>query len=136
MSFPVINLIHVVITAVVVFAFGAIWFGPLFGKQWMKMAKVTKKNGMNPAQAMILEYISTFIMTVFTAFFVYKLGLSSYLDGALLGVYLAVGFSATAALAAVLWEQKPAGLYIICVSQRIIATAIAGGLLTYLASRY
>ena len=64
----VIGYVPVLIATIVSFIFGYLWYGPLFGKKWMKLMGFTKRSlksmKMTPATAMILGFVSTFKLIV------------------------------------------------------------------------
>lgn len=62
---PQIPWVAVLVATVAAFALGAVWYGPLFGKVWMKAVGVTPERmaGFNPAVA----YGTTFAWALLTA---------------------------------------------------------------------
>lgn len=70
---PVIHIGAVVVSALVFFAWGALWYGPLFGKVWMKAMGWTKeileadKTGSSMAVSYGLMFMASLIMAWVTA---------------------------------------------------------------------
>jgi len=148
MAQPVINYLAVVAAAVASIVLGFLWYGPLFGKQWMKLMNFdmsvnrkaiseharkslifdkkkleeAKKKGMT--QTYVLMTVSTLVMSYILAHFV------DYLDaidvtGALQAAFwLWLGFIATIMLGMVLWENKPWKLYFINVAYQLVSLAV------------
>ena len=56
-----INWLAVVVAAAVGFGVGAVWFGPLFGKVWMKALDKKPEELGHPAKAMGLTAVTTLI---------------------------------------------------------------------------
>ncbi len=54
----------IVLATLFSFAFGMLWYGPLFGKTWMKLAKVTKPEMKHPVKTMSLALITTLMVAV------------------------------------------------------------------------
>ncbi|MEK6792608.1 MAG: DUF1761 domain-containing protein [Nanoarchaeota archaeon] len=113
-----VNVWTVLLVAVVSFVLGFLWYGPLFGKMWMKLSKVSamhvaksKKEGMvKPA---ILNFIGTFVMVYVFAGFISLLDVVSAIQGAVLGFWIWLAFFAsTTLLGGVLWEGKSWNLYV------------------------
>jgi len=104
-----VNLWAVLVAAVASFVLGGLWYGPLFGKSWAKLAKVkAMKKGMGSG------HLAMFISSLVTA---YVLAVFIGLAGAGVGTALAVGFwtwlgfYATLTLGGVLWKGEPINLY-------------------------
>ncbi|MFZ3009552.1 MAG: DUF1761 domain-containing protein [Candidatus Microsaccharimonas sp.] len=61
-----INWIAVLLAATSTMVVGSIWYGPLFGKAWAKLAKV-KKDPNFKGTKMVLTYLGAFIGSAVTA---------------------------------------------------------------------
>ncbi len=115
-----INVWSVLAITVVSFIFSFLWYGPLFGKLWLKLAKVpaievakAKKKGMGGmGKQMLLGFIGTFILTYIFSGFISLLGIVDTVQGAILGFWIWLGFFAsTTLLNGTLWEGKSWGLF-------------------------
>jgi hypothetical protein len=87
---------------------GIVWYGPLFGKQWMKLSGV-KANKKDMVLRNLGGLLSAVLMAYVLSTFV-GLGLSGAL---LIGFWIWLGFFATSSLGSVLWEGKSFKLYLI-----------------------
>ena len=124
----------VIVASVVSFIFGFIWYGPLFGKQWMVLMKFTKKD-MDKAKkkgmgkTMIIGFISTLVL----AFILARLILMTNSVGAMSGMNIAflvwIGFVATITLGSVLWENKSINLWFLNNAYHLINLLIIGAIL-------
>jgi len=102
----------VVAASIVGYIFGWLWHGPLFGKMWMKLARVsaadvakTKKKKMNGK--LILTFVGIFVMAYVFARLGQAAGAVTAMQGAILGFWIWLGFfAATTLLGSVLWEGK------------------------------
>jgi hypothetical protein len=70
-----LNWLAVAVSAIVYFCLGAVWFGPLFGKMWMKGHGITQpteeeKKKMNIGMMMGMSFVKTCTMTILTAYIV------------------------------------------------------------------
>ena len=108
----------VLCVTVVAFVLGFLWYGPLFGKLWVKLSRMpaseiakAKKKGM--AKPAILNFIGTFVMIYIFAGFISLLDIVNTIQGAVLGFWIWLAFFAcTTLLGGVLWEGKSWSLYV------------------------
>jgi hypothetical protein len=105
----------VIIATVISFFVGWIWYGPLFGKTWMRLNKIKmseKPKGMG--KMMLLSFIGTLITATVISILINNLGVSGAVEGFRLVFYLWLGFiAATTLLGSVLWDGKPWGLFVL-----------------------
>lgn len=71
---PQFNFLAIVLATLVMMGVGTLWYGPLFGKYWMKLKGYTpehmKAMKMTPKRAMILVAISSFLTALVIALLV------------------------------------------------------------------
>jgi hypothetical protein len=116
-----INYFAVFGAAVSAIALGAVWYGPLFGKLWMKLIGLTKEDmktmNLSPAVAMVggavtallMAYVLAHAITFGNAYFG-----TSGVEGALMGgFWYWVGFAVPITAGAFLWEGKSVKLWIL-----------------------
>ena len=68
-----LNWLAVAVSAIAYFALGAIWFGPVFGKIWMKGHGITpptdeEKKNMNMGMILGMSFVKTAVMVILTAY--------------------------------------------------------------------
>ena len=128
-----INYLAVLVAAIASMALGFLWYGPLFGSQWKKLMNFTDKSmkavKLTPAQAMAGGFTTTLIMSYILAHFVDYTQSATFVDGAIAGIWLWLGFIATVQLGSVLWEGKPVKLYVINTLHYLAALVVMGGIL-------
>src|SRR5688572_15674164 len=116
----IVNLGSTLLITVILFVIGFLWYGPLFGNLWLKLSKIpaadiakAKKKGMKGMwKSMLLGFIGSFILTYVLTGFLVLLGVTSPIQGAMVGFWVWLGFFAcTTLLNSVLWEGKPWSLY-------------------------
>ena len=95
-----INYLPILVAAVADMVVGAIWFGPLFGKHWMKLTGMKASDMKNaPKSKMQKMYFFTFLSSLVVAWALYTLGNMLNLEtvaewsklGFLLGLFLVGG---------------------------------------------
>lgn len=128
-----INYLAVLVSAAVSMGIGFLWYGPLFGNQWKKLAGFTDKSikqmKMTPMQSMIFGFITTLVMAYIFAHFVGYAQAATAADGVILGFWVWLGFFATTQLGMVLWENKPLKLYFLNTLHYLVALAVMGAIL-------
>ena len=109
--------IKILVSAIASFLFGWLWYGPLFGKKWMKLMSsgFNKKSissvKIKPTTAMVLGFLSTVLTAYILSLFINSLRAVTITEGLWIGFWLWLGFIATTTLGTVLWENKPVKLY-------------------------
>ena len=129
-----VNFIAVVVAAVVSFVLGMIWFGPLFGKKWMKLSGVSEKDMEKSKKGnMPMLFLAQFVTAVVTAYvlamFVGFAGAKDVMGGAMVGAWAWLGFLATTTLGSVLWEGKSMELYFLKNGHLLLEMLVMGAIL-------
>jgi hypothetical protein len=129
-----INYPAIVAAAVINMVIGTLWFGPLFGKAWMKMVGFTKEDmqkakGAGMAKTYIAALAGALVMAYVLAHFVQVGGPATASTGAMIGFWAWLGFVATTVLGPVLWEKKSVNWYLLTVSYYLVILVVNGALL-------
>lgn len=113
-----INYLAVLVAALASFILGFLWYGPLFGKQWITMMKIPhakveemKKKGMGPmlpqmGLALLSSLVMSFVMAhslLFASSYLGVYGISAALQGAF---WNWIGFQVPIILNGTLWEER------------------------------
>ena len=129
-----VNYWAVLAAAIASMVLGFLWYGPLFGKQWMALMNIdkkkmneAKKKGMGKTYA--LTFLTSLIMAYVLAIFVGYVQATTIVDGIILAFWLWIGFFATTQLGMVLWENKPVKLYLINTLHNLVTLAVMGAIL-------
>jgi hypothetical protein len=135
-----INYWALLVAAVIQIVLGFLWYGPLFGKPWMKMMGFTRES-MEKAKAKgmttsyIVMLVSTFIMTYVLAHAIVFGSEYTNMYGATAGMTAAfwywLGFVAPVTLGSVLWEGKSWKLWMLNAGYYLVALLISGGILAH-----
>ena len=127
--FSHINWLAVLVAAIAFFALGAIWYSFLFRDSWIRLTGV-KMNDPNAktgiAGIMVTSFLMILICTIGIALFLSKIGPSSWMSGAKVGLIAGVCFCATAISNSYLYEKRPLGLHLINSGYNVVGCIIAG----------
>ncbi len=131
-----INYVAVVVAAIASMILGFLWYGPLFGKQWMKLSGVTMpKNGPPPGMwknyllALIGSLVMAFVLTHSLVFAGAYLGVTGVSAGLHAGFWNWLGFIAPVTLGSVLWEGKSWKLWCLNNAYQLISLLVMGVIL-------
>ncbi len=115
---------------------GFLWYGPLFGANWLKLVKMSKDDmaGGKSKMPMLLglNFVGALVEAHVLAYLVTKLSISTVMGGVILGLWIALGFVATTMGANYLYTNKPRSLYLIDFGYHFVALLIMGGVIAYL----
>ena len=137
MNVPV-NYVAVLVASLASMVLGFVWFGPLFGKEWMKLSgqtdekmKSAKNKGMEKLYA--LQLVGSLVMNyvlahalVFASSYMHVSGTSAGLS---VGFWNWLGFIAPVSLGMVLWDGKPWKLYFLTNAYQLVNLLVAGVIL-------
>lgn len=103
------SLLALLICVVASFAFGFVWYGPLFGKRWAELAGV-KMDPKPPLKPMLLALLNTVLQVFALAYIVNNYTTHCFFDAAFV-VWL--GFQVPLLLSTVAWEGKSWNLFLL-----------------------
>lgn len=129
-----LNYFAVLTAGIVSVILGMIWYGPLFGKQWMRLMGFNSKNmknmKMKPITSMILGLITSIVTAFVLALVLSSFAVESMMNGIGVGILVWFGFFATTMLGAVLWENKSFSLYFINALYQLVSLILMSIILT------
>ncbi len=137
MSVP-INYLAVLVAAIASMVTGFLWYGPLFGKQWvalsnMSPAQMEKAKSGGMGKTYLIACIGSLLMSYVLAHAIVFAGAYMQVEGVMLGVTAGffnwLGFVAPVSLGSVLWEQRPWKLWVINNSYNLITLMVMGVIL-------
>ena len=93
----IVNLLAVFVATVAGMMAGALWYGPLFGKAWMKEVNIdpAKLKSDQMKKAYLLTGLATFIQAIILAGLMSLTGMQTASGGIIVGLLGGVGFTAT-----------------------------------------
>ena len=129
--FAGVNYWAVLVSALSAFVVGWFWYGPLFGKKWMKLNDFTeeqlRKGSLSLPLIMGINYIATALAAFAIAMFIGAQANMGF--GIFAGLMIAIFWIGTSRLNDVLYEQKPMGLFWINVGYNVVIYAVMGAIL-------
>ena len=132
---PPINYLAVLGAALFSIVLGSLWYGPLFGKLWMKLSghkpsdAAKDKMGMLYALATIGSLVQAYVLAhslIFASAYTNTTGLPS---GLVAGFWNWLGFIAPVTLGDVLWYGKPWKLWILNNAYYLTSLLVMGAIL-------
>ncbi len=133
----IINYWAVLVAGLASFALGGLWYGPLFGKQWIAMMGYTpesmKAMKMTPGKAMtimaLLALLMMYVLAHAIIFGVAYTGIGGAVGGMMGAFYYWLGFIVPLTAGPYLWEDKSWKLWAFNAAYYLIALLIGGAIL-------
>lgn len=134
-----VNYLAVLLCGISSMLIGFLWYGPLFGKEWMKLVGLTAEKQEKAKKTMQLTYTAMFISSLVVAWilfhFIWYAAPASYtlFISIKVAIYAWIGFVATVSYTKFLFspERKPIKLLVIETGYQL-ASLIAMGIIFYL----
>lgn len=128
-----LNYLAILVTAVVIFAIGALWYTVLFGKLWLAAHGYTPEQleGMKTRMGMTygLSFVCYLVLAAVMDLLILRMGITEAIGGAKLGLVCWVGFVATIGLTANLYSNKSITTYLIDAAYQLVFLVAAGVIL-------
>jgi hypothetical protein len=133
-----VNYGAVLLAAIASMVVGALWYGPLLGKPWMKEMGLTKdkiekekKKGMSQAYGLMFlgSLVMAYVLSHTTAFASAYMGIEGVPVGLSTGFWNWLGFVAPVTLGSVLWEGKSWKLWLINNGYYLITMPLMGAII-------
>ena|SRR3989344_4783699 len=129
-----VNYLAVLVAAVASFLLGWLWYGPFFGKPWMKLMNFDKNSmksmKLSPVTAMILGFLTYLIIAYVLAGFISILNAATIVEGMKIAFWIWLGFIATTTLGSFLWEGKSIKLYLLNNTYNLLNLLVMSAILT------
>ncbi len=132
-----VNYVAVLIAALASMVTGFVWYSPvLFGKPWMKYAKIDEKKLKKTKNSLPKTYGISFLATLVTAYaLAILLNATLVMDvgeGLMVSGVIWLGFVTTTMLTSVLFAEMPWGLFLINSGYQLVSFLVMGAILTTL----
>ena len=134
MTLPVVNNVAVLVSGVVIFMLGGLWYSPvLFAKRWVKLVGKTEGELKASTGNMPVSYLLVFLCGLLTAWVmalvIGNFAPSSAVDGALIGALCWLGFAGATSFGTGLFAGKPKALWLIDSGFNLVAFIVTGVIL-------
>jgi hypothetical protein len=130
MHFFHVNHLAVLVSAVIQWVLGALWYGLLFAKPWKAM--VGHQEDEKPkyaAFAMTASFIASLILSFVLVHMVLWAGGATFGRGVFVGLVCWLGFMAPTMFAQHIYEHRPFNLFAMNAGYWLVAMTISGGVL-------
>jgi hypothetical protein len=141
-----VNVLAVLVSALAAFVLGSLWYGPLFGRAWMKtlgsmtMEEAVAKAKGDPSvkakmmRGYVIMAIGALVMAFVLAHSLVFAGTYMHLTGVMAGLEAGIwnwlGFVAPVLVASVLWENRPWKWWFITAGYYLVSLCIMGVILS------
>jgi hypothetical protein len=128
-----VHYLPVLISTVIQWLLGALWYGYVFKSRWM--ALVGHAEGEKPANAwfgMVTSFVANLILSLVLGHIVLWAGATAFSQGVGLGALCWLGFMAPPMFTQHIFERRPAKLFAINAAYWLLAMMISGGVLANL----
>jgi hypothetical protein len=132
-----VNYLAIVACAVVAMVLGYLWYGPIFGKEWMRLMGMhggSMGGGKNMGMLYGIQFVGALLMAfvtahalIFASAFLHESGTSA---GLMTGFFNWLGFVAPTTIGMVLWEGKSWKLWAIVAGYWLLTLCTMGVILS------
>jgi hypothetical protein len=128
-----VNWLAIIIAVIANMVIGTLWYGQwAFGKSWIKLSGHTMGEGMQAGPLYGLTAVAALVQAIAMSWFVSQTGARSGSAGAIVGLYVGLGFVATAMFAEVLFAGRHPRLYAITAGYSVVAAIVQGAIIGFL----
>jgi uncharacterized protein DUF1761 len=132
-----VNWLAIIIAAIANMVIGFLWYGTwAFGKSWMTLSGRTMGEGFpaGPGPLYAMTAAAAIVQAITMSWFVAQTGANSGAAGAIIGLYVGLGFVATAMFAEVLFAGRHPRLFAITAGYSVVAAIVQGMIIGFLGS--
>jgi len=127
-----VNYLAVAAATIASYILGAIWYGAIFSKTWMRLTGITemKPKPVNIILVLVAMFVMAYVLKhsiVFGDTYLHVSGAAGGLEGAF---FLWLGYIATVTLITKLYENKPWGLWLLDNAFWLISLMVMGTILS------
>ncbi len=109
-------------------AIGTLWYGPVFGSYWMKLAGLTKEGmrtmALKPWQAILGGAVTAFLLAYVLAHVANAFQASDVTGALTLAFWVWIGFTAVTLAEPFLWEGKPYQLFALNAARSLLTLVV------------
>jgi hypothetical protein len=125
-----INWWAVLVSTVVAYAIGAVWYAPpVFGNRWMAALGKSREELGDPARLMVAQFFLTLVIAAVLAAVVVRFGAVNWIEGAVLGLMLSLGLVATSLMSDWMFCGFSMKLYWMQIGYKVTYVTVMGAIL-------
>ncbi len=121
-----VNWVAVIVAGVFNMVVGSLWYGPLFGKIWLRVIGKSKDEIQSTGTMYILPFLAGLAAAYVLAVVIRALGLSCGWQGMLAGMGLYLGIGGAATLTVGTFEDSPQGAWLIYTAYQLLVFGAQG----------
>jgi hypothetical protein len=130
-----INYTAVIVAAVLSLIAGLAWYGPLFGKEWMKLTmfdqrKTKEIDKVSRNKTYFINFVATLVSAYVLSYFISYAQAVTITEGLQVGFWVWLGFIVTTTVTSVLYEGKPWRIYQINTGYQLVSYLLMAAVLT------
>ena len=125
-AFSQVNWIAVVLGAVFSMALGFLWYGPLFGKVWLRSIGKKADDLSSSAGMYVFAFLGALVSAYVLAALIGALGITVWWHGAVLGAVVSLGIGSMAALVNGIFHRVPALAWLLFALYQLLLNAVEG----------
>lgn len=127
------NWLAIIIAAVANMIIGFLWYGTwAFGRSYVALSGRTMGQGQAQGPLYALTAVAAIVEAITMWWFIGQTGANSGAAGAIVGLYVGLGFVATAMFAEVLFAGRHPRLYAITAGYQVLAAVVQGAIIGFL----
>ena len=127
--FASLNWWAILVATVAAFALGGLWYGPLFGKAWLRALGKTEADITPSPRPFVIRAVTSLVTCVVVAALMALIGLTGLVAGLLFGLATGIGFIATAMASDAAFCDWGWRLWAIQAGYRVAYSVLMGGII-------
>lgn len=124
-----VNIVALIVALVAMQILGFLWYGPLFGKIWMRSIGKTQEELGSAGSSIAVSMISHAVAAVALAWLIGATSQPDLVTGISYGLIVAVGFVATSSLVKSAFEDTNSTVAALSIAYNLVGYAIMGAIL-------
>ena len=127
MDFGSVNYLAVLLGAVLNMILGMLWYGPLFGKRWLRLIDKKAEDIQGSPWLYVASFVAAIVAALMLSVVVQAFGVTGFLGGVLSGGAVWLGFVATVTLTFSIFEGPKLSVWLLFVLYQLVIFTIEGG---------
>ncbi len=129
-----VNYVAVAAAGVSAMVVGSVWYGPLFGKDWMQLVGIRKEDVKKEEMPKLygIMFVGALLEAYILSIFIHYAGATSLIDGIKTGFWAWLGFIGPVTLGNYMFAKKPLKLYFIDAVYALVNLLVMGAIIVSL----